>query len=190
MNSASVSTVRLPRARFWLHAIALFTTLLGVAAFAQTTGNLAGVVTDKATSGYLVGAEVRIAGTALATATARDGTFALSNVPNGRQNLEVSYVGRKLKTLPVTHPPGVDTYYFSSSVGLPVRHTQQASSSKDGLFMAIEMEPTPTAYIQVWGFPTDADLAAGELKLIAQLQTKVLADIVITGSYEPLRTGL
>jgi len=86
----------------------------------------------------------------------------------------------------VTHLPGVDTYYFSSSVGLPVRHSQQDFSSKDGLFMAIEMQPTPTAYVQVWGYKTDADLAADHLSLIAQLKTAVIADVVITGSYEPL----
>ena len=87
----------------------------------------------------------------------------------------------------VTHLDGVDTYYFSSSVGLPVRHSQQASASKDGLFMAIELNPTATAYVQVWGYKTDADLAADNFELIAQLQTSVLADTVITGSYEPLR---
>jgi hypothetical protein len=89
----------------------------------------------------------------------------------------------------VTHLDGVDTYYFSPSVGLPVRHSQQKASSKDGLFMAIEMQPTPTAYIQVWGYVNDADLAADNLTLIAQLQTKVIADVVITGSYEPLRSN-
>lgn len=87
----------------------------------------------------------------------------------------------------VTHLPGVDTYYFSASVGLPVRHSQQAVAAKDGLFMAIEMQPTPTAYVQVWGYVNDADLAADKLTLIAQLQTQVVADVVITGSYEPLR---
>lgn len=90
----------------------------------------------------------------------------------------------------VTHLAGVDTYYFSSSVGLPVRHSQQAVSSKDGLFMAIEMAPTSTAYVQVWGYPTDADVASDNLVMIAQLQTSVIADVVITGSYEPLRTGI
>jgi hypothetical protein len=88
----------------------------------------------------------------------------------------------------VMHLPGVDSYYFSASVGLPVRHSQQDFSSKDGLFMAIEMQPTPTAYVQIWGYKTDADLAADKLSLIAQLKTAVIADVVITGSYEPLRT--
>jgi len=89
----------------------------------------------------------------------------------------------------VTHLAGVDTYYFSASVGLPVRHSQQDFASKNGLFMAIEMAPTPTAYVQVWGFKTQADVDAGTLSLIAQLKTAVIADVVITGSYDPLRTN-
>lgn len=84
--------------------------------------------------------------------------------------------------------PGTDTYYFSSSVGLPVRHTQKSAGSEDGLFMIVELEPTPTAFVQVWGFPDDAALASGTLVKIAELQTQVIADTVITGSYEPLRT--
>jgi len=86
--------------------------------------------------------------------------------------------------------PGADTYYFSSEVGLPVHHNRQAYASADGLFMIIEIPSTnPMGYVQMWGFPTDADLAMGKagLKLIAELQVPVLADTVITGSYEPLR---
>lgn len=90
----------------------------------------------------------------------------------------------------VTHVDGVDTYYFSSSVGLPVRHSQQAAGNKDGLFMAIEMQPSPTAYVQVWGYKTQQDVDSDNLTLIAELKTQVIADTVITGSYEPIRTGL
>ncbi|HEY5922433.1 MAG TPA: hypothetical protein VIV11_12215 [Kofleriaceae bacterium] len=85
---------------------------------------------------------------------------------------------------------GADTYYFDSEVGLPVHHNRQAAGSEDGLFMIIEVPGTsPTGYVQMWGFPTDADLAMGKagLKLIAELQVPILADTVITGSYEPLR---
>jgi hypothetical protein len=87
--------------------------------------------------------------------------------------------------------PGADSYYFDSAVGLPVHHNRQPYASADGLFMIIEIPSTnPTAYVQMWGFPTDADLAMGKagLKLIAELEVPVLADTVITGSYEPLRT--
>jgi hypothetical protein len=85
---------------------------------------------------------------------------------------------------------GADTYYFDSAVGLPVHHNRQAYASGDGLFMIIELPSTsPTGYVQMWGFPTDADLAMGKagLKLIAELQVPILADTVITGSYEPKR---
>ncbi|MEJ7598192.1 MAG: hypothetical protein WKG01_09810 [Kofleriaceae bacterium] len=87
-----------------------------------------------------------------------------------------------------THVAGADTYYFSPSVGLPQRHAQQPAASKDGLFMVIELATAPSAYVQVWGYETDADLAADNLTLVAELQTQVIGDVVITGSYEPLRT--
>ncbi len=87
----------------------------------------------------------------------------------------------------VNHVPGTDTYYFSSSVGLPVRHGQKAAGSEDGLFMIIELQPTATAFVQVWGYRDDAALAADNLEMIAELQTEVVADTVITGSYEPVR---
>jgi hypothetical protein len=85
------------------------------------------------------------------------------------------------------HLPGASAYYFDPTAGLPVRHTQRGSASADGLFMVIEIAVTPAAYVQVWGYPTDADLAADQLKLIAELQVPVIADTVITGSYQPLR---
>jgi hypothetical protein len=90
---------------------------------------------------------------------------------------------------PPTFLDGVDTYYFSASVGLPVRHSQQAQASKDGLFMAIEMQPNPTAYVQIWGYKTMADVTSDNLTLIAELRTSVIAETVITGSYEPLRSN-
>ncbi|MBA3391713.1 MAG: hypothetical protein H0T89_03665 [Deltaproteobacteria bacterium] len=88
----------------------------------------------------------------------------------------------------VNHAAGADTYYFSPTVGLPVRHSQQAAGSKNGLFMIIELQPATSAYVQVWGYKTDADVAADNLELVAELQTAVVAETVITGAYEPLRT--
>ena len=82
---------------------------------------------------------------------------------------------------------GSESFYFSDAVGLPVHHTQQEAASKDGLFMLIQVPPTPMAFVQAWGFATDADLASGNLTLISELQVPVLADTVITGSFEPLR---
>jgi len=77
----------------------------------------------------------------------------------------------------------------STSTGqlLPAHHNQQEASSADGLFMVIQLPASDTAFVQMWGYPTDADMAADSLKLIAELQVPVLADTVITGSYSPLR---
>jgi hypothetical protein len=80
-----------------------------------------------------------------------------------------------------------DSYYFSASVGLPVHHAQQESASGDGLFMIIQLPTTDTAFVQAWGYLTDGDMAADHLTLLSELQVPVLADTVITGSFEPLR---
>jgi hypothetical protein len=87
---------------------------------------------------------------------------------------------------------GAQAYYFSDSVGLPVHHREGPYAAKDGLFLVIQLPATsPTGYVQMWGFPTDADLAMGKagLKLIAELQVPLIADTVITGSYEPKRSN-
>jgi hypothetical protein len=87
----------------------------------------------------------------------------------------------------VDHVTGADTYYFSSSVGLPVRHTQLGASSEDGQFMVIELVPTVGVRLQIWGFPTDADLAADQLVLVAELPTLILEDTVSSAALAPLR---
>jgi hypothetical protein len=61
---------------------------------------------------------------------------------------------------------------------------QQEAASADGIFMVIQLPAAPTAYVQMWGYD---GAVSGEPKLIAQLQVPVVADTVITGSYEPLR---
>ncbi len=88
------------------------------------------------------------------------------------------------------HLEGAQTYYFSAgSTSLPVRLSQTSATNKDGLFVVIELPPAGEAFLQVWGFPTDADLQNGDLQLLAEIPSPVLADSVITTSMEPLRTA-
>ncbi|MBA3500175.1 MAG: hypothetical protein M4D80_06445 [Myxococcota bacterium] len=117
------------------------------------------------------------------------GTGVLAGAIRDCQDREISNFIATVSTTKgtVTHAAGTDTYYFSPTVGLPVRHSQQKHGSKNGLFMIIELQPAPTAYVQVWGYKTAADMASDTRSLIAELQTNVIADTVITGSYEPLR---
>jgi hypothetical protein len=87
------------------------------------------------------------------------------------------------------HLAGAATYYFSAAAtSLPVRHNVASSTNKDGLFVVIELPPAPSAYLQVWGYTTEAELEAETLHLIAEIPAPVLADSVITASMEPYRT--
>lgn len=91
----------------------------------------------------------------------------------------------------VAHLAGAETFYFSAgSSSLPVRHSQSPTMNKDGLFVVLNLPPqTAPAFIQIWGFPTAADLAMGEagLKLLSELPSPIEANAVITGSFEPKR---
>jgi hypothetical protein len=91
----------------------------------------------------------------------------------------------------MTVPIIASTFYFDSSTGLPAKHKDKQATDPDGLFTIFNLPPiTGTAYMQVWGFKTDADVAQGMagLTLLAELPSPVLADNVITGSIEPYRT--
>jgi hypothetical protein len=124
--------------------------------------------------------ETRIVGTGVVAGALRD-----------CQNREISNFVATLSSTSgtATKVAGAETYYFSPTVGLPDRHTRQPQASGDGLFMTVQIPSTaPTGYVQMWGFPTQADLDSGTMKLIAELQVPVIADTAVTGSYEPLRT--
>lgn len=89
------------------------------------------------------------------------------------------------------HLPGADTYYFSAaSQSLPVRHTQSPTMNKDGLFVVLALPPqTAPAFVQIWGFTTQAELDSGTLKLLSELPSPIEANAVITGSFEPKRSN-
>lgn len=147
----------------------------------QTVGNIQSV--SKATAQTLPAliGQTRTAGTGVVAGALRD-----------CQGREISGFIATMSSTPAEANTimGADTYYFDSAVGLPVHHNRQKFASHDGLFMIIEVPSTsPKGYVQMWGFPTATDMQAGDLKLIAELEVPILADTVITGSYEPLRTN-
>lgn len=85
------------------------------------------------------------------------------------------------------HLPGADTYYFSESVGLPVRHTQQAATSRNGQFMVIELPPRTNAVVQVWGFRSAADLPAN-LVILAELIVPLASGSAAITRHDPRAT--
>jgi hypothetical protein len=83
---------------------------------------------------------------------------------------------------------GARTFYFGEN-GLPARNTVQAIGNKNGLFVVLELPPTTTAYVQMWGYLDQAAVDAGTETLLSELAVPVIADNIITGSYELNRTN-
>ncbi len=83
---------------------------------------------------------------------------------------------------------GSEAFYFSTaSSPVPVLHNVADAGSANSIFMLIQLPVTASAFVQMWGFPTQADVDADNLQLIAELGVPIIADTVVTGSYEPLR---
>ena len=70
------------------------------------TGVIQGVVSNAGRGGFIVGAEVRVAGHEVVAVTDSDGRFTLSRVPQGRHELSVSYIGRPDQRQTVEVVPG------------------------------------------------------------------------------------
>lgn len=85
----------------------------------------------------------------------------------------------------VNHVPGVSTYYTSASTGLPASQTSRRDSDPDGRYMILHAPPTPTAYLQMWGYPTSLDLANLDLRLLAELPITITADGIFVTEHDP-----
>lgn len=85
----------------------------------------------------------------------------------------------------VEHLDGGQTYYFNNS--LPASLAVMQATNNDGLFVVLELPPTATGYLQVWGFTSGQDPTTDDMTLLAEIPAPVLGDTVITASVEPLR---
>jgi hypothetical protein len=83
---------------------------------------------------------------------------------------------------------GGQTFYFSAGASsLPVRHNVSPSMNRDGLFTVLDVPPGPFSVIQVWGFRDTAELASGQMTLLAALPAGGEANMMVTANLEPLR---
>jgi hypothetical protein len=87
------------------------------------------------------------------------------------------------------HLEGARSYYFTGTAtnSLPTSHSTSPQTSKDGLFVVIELPVSESAYLQVWGFTPDQDPTTDALTLLAEIPAPVVADSVIIASLRPLR---
>jgi hypothetical protein len=84
-----------------MRSLTIFLLLIGisVAAIAQPTGLLTGVVKDKKTQEPLIGVTIALEGTALGTASDVDGSFRLADIPAKTYNVKVQAVNYNPQTL-------------------------------------------------------------------------------------------
>ncbi len=88
----------------------------------------------------------------------------------------------------VVHVDGGVSYYFSALMtSLPVRHSQQSMTNKDGRFVTIELPPGTDASVQVYGFIDADDLADGVPTLLSTISSPILADTVVRLTMNPTR---
>ncbi len=79
--------------------ITLLLVCLGATVFAQGTGKISGIITDKKTGETLIGVSVKVAGTSRGAATDVEGRDTLSGLAAGKYVLEFSYVGYATKNI-------------------------------------------------------------------------------------------
>jgi len=67
--------------------------LLHTQAFASVSGKVSGVVVESKTGEPIEGATVRVLGTDISTITDSDGEYFIINVPSGKYDIAISFVG-------------------------------------------------------------------------------------------------
>jgi hypothetical protein len=127
---------------------------------------------------------------ALVGITRTDGTGVLAGAIRDCMGNEIAGFNATVSSTAGTKTPlaGARTFYFGDN-GLPARNTVQQVGNKNGLFVVLELPVAGTAYVQMWGYLNAADLAAGTETLLSELAVPVIADNIITGSYELNRTN-
>ena len=100
------------------------------------------------------------------------------------QGRQVSGAILALSTSPnfVAHWPEGLTFYFAATgqISPPVDHATRTETNRDGRFMVLGADPLGGAEgtLQAWGFPTEADRAAGTLRLLGTSAAVVDAEAV------------
>ncbi|PIQ62300.1 MAG: hypothetical protein COV99_06830 [Bacteroidetes bacterium CG12_big_fil_rev_8_21_14_0_65_60_17] len=97
MKNTTFTTVRM--AQLTMSLLVLLAMVVAAPAYAQTTGKIAGVVTDSESGTPLPGVNVFIEGTTQGTATNFDGEYTIIGVSPGSYNIVASFVGFAQKTI-------------------------------------------------------------------------------------------
>ena len=121
---------------------------------AHTTGTIRGMVKDAQTHAPLVGAEIEIPGKKIGTTTDSTGHFYLSNLPEGKYTLQVSYIGYQSAQKEVLVRTGEETFVEFNLTPQPIplnkilveaEQVYSAASSRSVRQFDIQIRPTRSA---------------------------------------------
>jgi hypothetical protein len=82
------------------------------------------------------------------------------------------------------HVAGAQVYYFSDD-DLPVKRNLREETNANGLFVIVQIPPTTgaaTYFLQIWGYP---QTVGGDMTLLSEFETVVVADSVIIVDMDP-----
>lgn len=88
-----IKNIYIPKIIFSVKILILFVMFFSSIIEAGTTGKIKGRIVDDKTGEPLIGVNVMIDGTMLGAATDLDGFYIILNIPPGKYNLKVSYIG-------------------------------------------------------------------------------------------------
>ena len=111
-------------------SIAILTLLLP--AFVVAQNSVSGTVTDKDSGQPLVGVNIVVEGTAMGAATGADGSYSVSDVPDGSYTVTATYIGYSDQSMSVNVSGSSATANFSLAVSaLGLSQVDVVSSRSD-----------------------------------------------------------
>jgi hypothetical protein len=143
----------------------LFITFLPIFLFAQNT--ISGTVTDASTGEALAGANVVVVGTNMGAAATADGSYSISNVPDGSYTLTASVIGYADGNQSV-NVSGDATANFSLNVSALELSALEVLASRAG-------EKTPVAYTNISKAEVEARLGSQDIPMILNTTPSVYA---------------
>ena len=143
----------------------LFIVFLPIFLFAQNT--ISGTVTDASSGEALAGANVVVVGTSMGAAATADGSYSISNVPDGSYTITSSVIGYADGSQSV-NVSGDATVNFSLSVSALELSALEVLASRAG-------EKTPVAYTNISKAEVEARLGSQDIPMILNTTPSVYA---------------
>ena len=143
----------------------LLIAFLPIFLFAQNT--ISGTVTDASTGEALAGANVVVVGTSMGAAATADGSYSISNVPDGSYTLTSSVIGYADGSQSV-NVSGDATVNFSLNVSALELSALEVLASRAG-------EKTPVAYTNISKAEVEARLGSQDIPMILNTTPSVYA---------------